>query len=310
MSLNVGTAGSNATPKPAGLYYRGYLNNRLGGIVMDDRTGSISDSGPMIFYNNTNMLNDTLTERMRIASNGNVGIGTTSPYTGLQVSNDGFFGWAGSFSNSAKTRGVLLGVKSSTASIGTIDALSLSLNPDGGNVGIGTTSPGSKLSVFGSTSSPALSVNPNSTTNASIECLVSSNNTTQAAFYVYSFGNNNFNTFIYSNGNIVNRNNSYGSISDIRLKENITDAKPKLNDLNKVRIVNFNFKNEETKQLGVIAQELQEIFPGMVEETEDKDKEGNSLGTTTKSVKYSVFVPMLIKAVQELTKRIEELESK
>jgi hypothetical protein len=85
MSLNVSAAGSDATPKPAGLYYRGYLNNRLGGIVMDDRTGSISDSGPMIFYNSTNMLNDTLTERMRIDSNGNVGIGTNNPQSKLHI---------------------------------------------------------------------------------------------------------------------------------------------------------------------------------------------------------------------------------
>jgi hypothetical protein len=53
----------------------------------------------------------------------------------------------------------------------------------------------------------------------------------------------------------------------------------------------------------------------MVEETADKDAEGNDLGTTTKAVKYSVFVPMLIKAMQEqqaiitaLTARVEALE--
>jgi hypothetical protein len=55
----------------------------------------------------------------------------------------------------------------------------------------------------------------------------------------------------------------------------------------------------------------------MVEESPDRDTEGNDLGTTTKSVKYSVFVPMLIKAMQEqqaliqsLTARITTLESK
>jgi hypothetical protein len=259
------------------------------------------------------------TEKMRILGNGNVGIGTTSPsqllhlakssaddvFTRYQNSNNAQF--IVGLQNSGDI--LIFNTANTSMRFGTNDAERMRI-ANNGNVGIGTASPGSKLSVFGSTSSPALSVNPNSTTNSSIECLVSSNNTTQAAFYVYSFGNNDFNAIIYSNGNIVNRNNSYGSISDIRLKENITDAKPKLNDLNKVRIVNFNFKNEETKQLGVIAQELQEIFPGMVEETEDKDKEGNSLGTTTKSVKYSVFVPMLIKAVQELKEQLDELKAK
>ena len=32
----------------------------------------------------------------------------------------------------------------------------------------------------------------------------------------------------------------------------------------------------------------------------DRDNDGSDLGTTTKSVKYSVFVPILIKAIQEL----------
>jgi hypothetical protein len=116
-------------------------------------------------------------------------------------------------------------------------------------------------------------------------------------------------------GNLQNFNNSYGSISDIKLKENIVDATPKLEKLNQVRIVNFNLIGSEQKQLGVIAQELEQIFPGMVDESPDRDAEGNDLGTTTKSVKYSVFVPMLIKAIQEqqaiitaLTARVEALE--
>jgi hypothetical protein len=113
---------------------------------------------------------------------------------------------------------------------------------------------------------------------------------------------------IYSNGNIQNSNNSYGQLSDINLKENIVDATPKLDEINQVRIVNFNYigdVDEETntpnKQIGVVAQELEEIFPGMVYECGDTE-------TPTKSVKYSVFVPMLIKAVQELTQEVQTLK--
>ena len=106
---------------------------------------------------------------------------------------------------------------------------------------------------------------------------------------------------VTSNGNVLNTNNSYGSLSDVKLKENITNATPKLEQLCQVRVVNYNLKEGQTqKQLGVIAQELETVFPSMIEETPDRDVEGNDLGTTTKSVKYSVFVPMLIKAVQEL----------
>ena len=106
--------------------------------------------------------------------------------------------------------------------------------------------------------------------------------------------------FVRDSGNVVNANNSYGGISDAKLKENVTDATPKLEKLQQVRVVNYNVIGETQKQIGVIAQELEQIFPGMVEESPDRDAEGNDLGTTTKSVKYSVFVPMLIKAIQEL----------
>jgi len=115
---------------------------------------------------------------------------------------------------------------------------------------------------------------------------------------------------VRDSGNVVNTNNSYGAISDRKLKENIVDATAKLQKLNQVRIVNFNRIGNEQKQIGVIAQELEQIFPSMIEVAIDRDAEGNDLGTTTKTVKYSVFVPMLIKAVQELTARLAALEAK
>jgi hypothetical protein len=106
---------------------------------------------------------------------------------------------------------------------------------------------------------------------------------------------------VIANGNVQNANNSYGAISDVKLKENIVDASPKLASLMQVKVRNYNLKSGPThKQLGVIAQELEQVFPSMVEETTDTDEEGNDLGTTTKAVKYSVFVPMLIKSIQEL----------
>jgi hypothetical protein len=116
---------------------------------------------------------------------------------------------------------------------------------------------------------------------------------------------------VTTNGNVANTNNSYGAISDIKLKENIVDVSPKLADLMQVRIVNYNFKEGQThKQIGVIAQELEQVFPAMVDEVPDTDHDGNDLGTTTKQVKYSVFVPMLIKAMQEQQAIIESLKAR
>ena len=116
-----------------------------------------------------------------------------------------------------------------------------------------------------------------------------------------------------ADGDFENANNSYGSTSDKKLKENIVDATPKLDDLCKVKIRNFNKIGEDTKQIGVIAQELEEIFPKMISESEDLEitEDGTKkLGTKTKSVKYSVFVPMLVKAVQEQQEIIEDLKKR
>ena len=109
--------------------------------------------------------------------------------------------------------------------------------------------------------------------------------------------------FIYSNGNVQNVNNSYGAISDERLKENIVDATPKLDDLMKVKIRNYNFIGQEDKQIGVIAQEIENVFPSLVEDTKEPESE-----ETTKSVKYSVLVPIMLKAIQELKAEVDLLK--
>jgi len=127
-------------------------------------------------------------------------------------------------------------------------------------------------------------------------------------YHFYSINNSGTNTFhVLNNGDVKNTNNSYGAISDIKLKENIEDASPKLEDLLKVKIRNYNLISDEskTKQLGVIAQELEEIFPNMISEYKEMGSE-----ETIKTVKYSVFVPMLIKAIQEQQAQIEELKAK
>ena len=114
---------------------------------------------------------------------------------------------------------------------------------------------------------------------------------------------------IYGNGNIQNANNSYGQISDERLKENIVDTTPKLEDIKKIKVKNFNFIGDDLKQIGMIAQEVEEVFPGLVEEIKQPDVEDTE-GGTYKSIKYSVLVPILIKAIQELEARVKELENK
>jgi hypothetical protein len=120
--------------------------------------------------------------------------------------------------------------------------------------------------------------------------------------------------FVYGNGNVANTNNSYGAISDVKLKENIIDASSQWNDLKALRVRNYNFKAETGQQthtqIGLVAQEVEVVSPGLIYESPDLDAEGNDLGTVTKSVNYSVLYMKAVKALQEAMERIEVLEQR
>jgi hypothetical protein len=106
---------------------------------------------------------------------------------------------------------------------------------------------------------------------------------------------------VADSGTVTNATGTYGTISDIKLKENIVDATPKLADVMRLQVRNFNLKsNPSEKHIGFIAQEMETVFPAMVESHFDRDADGNTTDTITKTVKTSILVPILVKAIQEL----------
>jgi hypothetical protein len=116
---------------------------------------------------------------------------------------------------------------------------------------------------------------------------------------------------VFTNGNVQNTNNSYGAISDAKLKENIVDANSQWTDLKALQVRNYNLKEGQTHtQIGLVAQEAELVSPGLVYESPDRDQDGNDLGTVTKSVNYSVLYMKAVKALQEAMERIETLEAK
>jgi hypothetical protein len=177
----------------------------------------------------------------------------------------------------------------------------------GGNVGIATLDPQAKLQVNQSGASliGAIIKATDSGYYNQVLQISCARGATSGYNLIQALNNTSTECFkVAGTGNVSNTNNSYGAISDARLKENIVDATPKLNDLMKVKIRNFNLIGDDNKQIGVIAQEIEKVFPSLVENTKEKNSE-----EITKSVKYSVFVPMLIKAMQELKAEIETLKS-
>jgi len=174
----------------------------------------------------------------------------------------------------------------------------------GGDLLVGTTSEAGYVTIQNPTANKnGLNVICSATTASNYVLNLQSNaSVANTAYLIRGYSNTSTGVFfVAGNGNVTNTNNSYGAISDVSLKENIIDATSKLNDLLKVKVRNYNLIGDDKKQIGVIAQELETIFPSMI----DTDKE-----TGLKSVKYSVFVPMLVKAIQELKAEIEQLKNK
>ena len=119
---------------------------------------------------------------------------------------------------------------------------------------------------------------------------------------------------IYGNGNIQNVNNSYGALSDVKLKENIVDSGSQWEDIKAVRVRKYSMiadKESAPNRIGVIAQELESAgMGGLVLDIADRDEDFEELETSTKSVHYSVLYMKAIKALQEAMTRIETLEAK
>ena len=118
-----------------------------------------------------------------------------------------------------------------------------------------------------------------------------------------------------TNGNVI------AFASDKRLKTNI---KPIENPLDKVKLLNgFTYNwNDKAKTLanydteeslvGVFAQEIQEVLPEAVKLAPfDNDMTGNSIsGENYLTVQYDKIVPLLIEAIKDQQKQIDELKSK
>jgi hypothetical protein len=138
---------------------------------------------------------------------------------------------------------------------------------------------------------------------------------------------------IRNDGDLENTNNSYGALSDRNVKSYISDSRGYLADINKLKVKKFKFNSHIVQEnagtgsaewrLGLIAQDVEEVFPGLVTSgSYDGDNtmysgsaENDTITKVTgseaikKSVKHSIVNTMLIKAVQELTTEIKFLRA-
>ena len=109
-------------------------------------------------------------------------------------------------------------------------------------------------------------------------------------------------------GNLVVGGNvtAYGSPSDIRLKENVEVIPDALDKVKQLRGVTFNYIKDGNKSTGLIAQDLEKVLPDAVYVTSDVDDgEDKHL-----AIRYGNTVGLLVEAIKELEARVKELEGK
>lgn len=252
---------------------------------------------------------------------GNVGIGTNTPVVKLDVNGDIK---SGSLRLGTNTDGPAWKLGTTGDSIFRGKTVFLD-----DNVGIGTTSPGYKLDVNGvmaatiyyDNNNTSYYSNPSSTSSMyKIHLKGTSDASLSDSSGVLRIGDLDGLNMIIDGNEIIARDNGNNSTlylqltggdivlggtltqsSDSRLKTNIKQLSGALDKILVMEGVSFDWKNDGEASIGVIAQDVEKIYPEIVDTNEQ---------TGYKSVNYSAIGPILIEAVKEQQEIIEKLEAR
>ena len=302
----------------------------VGGIQAQENTSlNVSAYGT----SSLNLQTAGTTPRLTILTGGNVGINQTAPAGILHVQ-DAVTGDTSQFLITNGTGATLrMGITGSGTNenahiltnsgedlefqIGkAADAVTPSvIFKSGGNVGIGTNSPNTQLEILNNNDQPAtLRLSSSVSDGDAVAAIISFQNeaggggvqgrieniATEDDTTVFKFYNDNSSSpsmTLFDSGNMTIAG-TLTQNSDVRLKENIKPIESALDKVKQMQGVEFNKINSSTKEIGVVAQEIEKIIPELVLE----DKEG------IKSVAYGNITAVLIEAIKEQQKQIEELK--
>lgn len=106
--------------------------------------------------------------------------------------------------------------------------------------------------------------------------------------------------------------------SDEKFKKDVTNYSNALDNVLKLRPVTYTMKTEEypfmgfasNTQIGFVAQEMEKVFPTLVENSVHPGAEERSPDVEYKGINYIGLIPVLVKAMQEQNARIEQLEKR
>jgi hypothetical protein len=276
-------------------------------------------------------------ESMRIDSAGNVGIGTTSPSNRLHVQNEITTAYSSANTLAAAPLAYFYNTNGSVGGAGTIR---IDGGTSGGNGAVTIsalqTASGSSALTFGTRSggsdvaeraridsSGVLTVGQTSSINVfsgsadgcSIEGdgAISLSRNQNASLYIRRRGNNGAvaaflrDTTQVGRIDVTTTATAYVTSSDYRLKENVAPMQNALDTVAQLNPVTYTWKADGSAGQGFIAHELQAVVPDCV--TGEKDAVDETGNPQYQGVDTSFLVATLVKAIQELTARVAELEA-
>jgi hypothetical protein len=321
LTVNTGTAANYSSLELAsGGALNFYINSNNAATYI-----SSQGTRPMVFYTNGS-------ERMRIDSSGNLGLGVTpsgwatngtkalqfpggavAGYTN-GTSNNQLLAYCNAYNNGTNSiyinsdyatyyrqyNGTHAWFNAPSGTAGNAISFTQAMTLDAsGNLIVGVTSAlaSGGTTIASSASTPYVYVSGSATTNAA------------SGFQLYSSGASAYRFYVGFGGTISATSTTITSISDQRLKENIVDIDVGLSSILALKPRKFDWKPGKGKDKkgdrGWIAQEFEQVFPEMIDQWIDPAPEGEE---PYKAVNADL-IPVIVKAIQELSAQVTTLQA-